>query len=74
MNALCQVLEECSLKTNRDLKKLDTMLTGLNWLSIVIVVGCCGHANEPLGAMESGYCPNQLNNCQLTLGNGHGRL
>jgi hypothetical protein len=29
------------------------------------VVGCCGHANEPLGAMRSGYCPDQLNNCQL---------
>lgn len=29
------------------------------------MAGCCGHANEPLGAMKSGYCPNHLNNCQL---------
>jgi len=29
------------------------------------VVGCCGHGNEPLGAMKSGFCPNHLNNFQL---------
>ena len=29
------------------------------------MVGYCGHANKPLGAMKSGYCPNHLNNCQL---------
>lgn len=29
------------------------------------MVSCCGHSNETLGAMESGYCPNHLKNCQL---------
>ena len=29
------------------------------------MVGCCGHANEHLGARKRRYCPDHLNICWL---------